>query len=192
VGWVGGYRGGFHFFNEGDEAGEALLAGGFVGGGGVGGFAGAHEAVSCAFVGYGLVFFACCFHGIGGGGEGGADAGVVAGVEAIDGRGDGGDVSGAGAVEDEGGGEVFAVSGEGEGLAATPAESCDGDLSVGGGNLFGVVGCGVEVRGDDCGVKAGDGFGPVVAGAGEGVGAAAVGAEAGEEVWGDHDEALRG
>ena len=95
------------------------------------------------------------------------------------------------AVEDEGGGEVFAMSGEGEGFAAAPAEANGGDLSVAGGNLLGVVGGGVEVGGDDGGVEAGDGFDGGVH-AGEGVGAAAVGAEAGEEVGGDDDEALSG
>ena len=136
VGCVARHWGAFHLFDESDEAGEALFAGGFVGGGGVGSFAGAHEAVTGAVVGDGLVFFAGGFHGFGGGGDGGADAGVVAGVEAVDGGGDGGDVRRAGAVEDEGGGEVFAVGGEGEGFSATPAEADDGDLSVGGGNLL--------------------------------------------------------
>jgi hypothetical protein len=191
VGWVAGYGGGFHLFDQGDEAGEALFAGGLVGGGGVGGFAGAHEAMACSVVGDGLVFFACGLHGFGGGGDGGSDAGVVAGVEAVDGSGDGGDVRGAGAVEDEGGREVFAMGGEGEGFSSAPAEACDGDLSVGGGDFFGVIGGGVEVGGDDCGVKTGDGFGGGVH-AGEGIGGAVVGAEAGEEVGSDDDEALRG
>ena len=190
VGRIARHGGTLHFFDEGDEAGEALVAGGFIGGAGVGGFAGAHEAVACSVVGDRVVFFASGLHGFGGGGDGSADTGVVAGVEAVDGGGDGGDVRGPWAVEDEGCGEVFAVSGEGEGFASTPAEAGDGDLAVACGNFFGVVGCGVEVCVDDGGVEAGDGFGPVVARAGEGVGAAAVGAEAGEEVGGDDDEAL--
>ena len=117
-------------------AGEALFARGLVAGDGVVGvFAGAHEAVACAVVGDGLVLLAGGLHGFDGGGNGGADARVVAGVEAVDRRGDGGDVGGAGAVEDEGGREVFAMRGEGEGLAATPAEADDGELAVGGGEL---------------------------------------------------------
>ncbi len=155
-------------------------------------FAGAHEAVACSIVGDGVVFFAGGLHGFGGGGDGRADAGVVAGVEAVDRSGDRGDISWASAIEDEGGGEVFAMSGEGEGLAPSPAEACDGDLAVGGGDLFGVVGCGVEV-----GVDYGWRRGPRRLWccrrlAGEGVGAAAVGAEAGEEVRRDDDEALAG
>src|SRR5207244_12766043 len=54
-----------------------------------------------------------------------------------------------------------------------------------------VVGGGVGIGGDDCGVEAGDGFGGGVD-AGEGVGVAAVGAEAGEEIGSDDDEALSG
>ena len=83
------------------------------------------------------------------------------------------------------------MSGEGEGFSATPAETDDGDFAVGGGDFLAVVGCGVEVGVDDSCVEARDGFGGGVH-AGEGVGAAAVGAEAGEEVRCDDDEALSG
>ena len=83
------------------------------------------------------------------------------------------------------------MRGEGEGLATSPAEARDGDLAISGGNFLGVVGCGVEVGIDDGCVEAGDGFGGGVH-AGKGVGAAAVGAEAGEEVGSDDDEALSG
>jgi hypothetical protein len=186
---IAGHGCGLHLFNKCDDAGEGLFACGFVGGASVGGFACAHEAVACSVVGDRFIFFACGFHGVGSGGDGGTDTGVVAGVEAVDRSGDGGYVSGAGAVEDEGGGEVFAVSGEGEGLAAAPAESSDGDLTVGCGNLFSIVGCGVKVGVDDGWVKAGDGFGGGVH-AGEGIRAAAVGAETGEEVGCYDDEAL--
>jgi hypothetical protein len=191
VGCIACHGRALHLFDECDEAGEALVAGGFVGGRGVGRFAGAHEAVACSVVGDRLIFFPCCFHGFGSGGDGGADAGVIAGVEAVDGGGDGGDVRRARAVEDEGGGEVFAMSGEGEGFSSSPAEACDGDLSVGGGDLLCVVGCGVEVGVDHGWIKPGDRFGGGV-GAGEGIGRAVVGAEAGEKVGGDDDEALCG
>ena len=64
-------------------------------------------------------------------------------------------------------------------------------LPLAAGIFFAVVGGGVEVGVDDGGVEAGDGFGGGVH-AGEGVGAAAVGAEAGEQVGRDDDEALCG
>lgn len=177
---------------ESDEALEAFCASGFVARDGVVRvFSGAHEAVACALVGDGLVFFAGCLHGCNGGRNGGTDTGVVASVEAIDGGGDRGDIGRSGAVEDEGRGEVFAVGREGEGLTTSPAETCDCDLSVGGGDGLGVVGCGVQVGVNDVGVETGDGFRRGVH-AGEGVGAATVGAEAGEEIRGDDDEALGG
>ena len=192
AGCVACHWGALHLFDESDEASEALFAGGLVGWVVVVGvFAGAHEAVACSFIGDGIVFFAGGLHGVGCGRYGGVDASVVAGVEAVDGSGDGGDVRGAGAVEDEGGGEVFAVGGEGEGFASAPAEACDCDFAVGGGDFLCVVGGGVEVSGDDCGVKTGDGFGGGVH-AGEGVGAAVVWAEAGEEIGSDDDEAGAG
>lgn len=182
---------GVELVDGGDEAFEGLVAGGLVGGDGVVGvFASAHEAVAGALVGDRLVLLAGGLHGLGGGGDGGVDAHVVAGVEAVDGRGDGGDVGRRGAVEDEGGAEVVARGGEGEGLAAAPAEAGDEELAVGGGDFFAVVGGGVEVGGDLVGGKAGDGFGDGILG--HGVGAAAVGADAGEEVGRDDDEALCG
>ena len=66
--------------------------------------------------------------------------------------------AGRGTVEDKGGGEVFAMRGEGEGLASTPAEADHGDLAVGGGQLLAVVGCGVQIGGDHVRIEAGDGF----------------------------------
>ena len=111
----GGDARGLHVFEEGDQTFEALFAGCLVAGDGVAGvYAGAHEAVAGSVIGDGFESLAGRLHGCDGGGEGGSDAGVVAGVEAEDGRGDGADVSGAGAVEDEGGGEIVAVGGEGE------------------------------------------------------------------------------
>ena len=181
-----------HLPEKSDEALEGLFAGGLVAGYGVGGvFASAHEAVTCAIVGDGFIFFACGLHGFDGGRNGGSDAGVVASVEAIDRSVDGGYIRWAGAVEDEGSGEVFAVGGEGECFTAAPAEAGDSEFSVGGGEMLAVVGGCIEVSGDDVGVEAGDGFDGVVL-AGEGVGAAAVGAEAGEQVGCDDDEALCG
>ncbi len=187
-----GDGGGLHLFEKRDEAGEGLFASFLVAGDGVAGiYAGAHEAVSGSVIGDGFEALACGFHGFDSGGESGADAGVVPGVEAEDGCGDGRDVRRAGAVEDEGCGEVAAVSGEGEGFAAAPAEANGGDLAVAGGDLFGEVGYGVEVRGDGVGVEARDGFRDGVH-AREGVGATTVGAEAGEEIGRDDDEAGRG
>ena len=189
--WIAGHRRALHLFDESDEAGETLFTGCLVGGRGIGCFACAHEAVACAIVGDGIVLFACGLHSFGGGGDGGADACIIACVKAVDGRSDGCYVRGARAVENEGRGEIFAMSSEGEGLSSTPAEARDGDLSVGCRNLFGIVGCGVEISVDYGCIEAGDGFGGGVH-AGEGVGAAVVGAEAGEEIGCDDDEALSG
>jgi len=83
------------------------------------------------------------------------------------------------------------MGGEGEGFASTPAEAYGCDLAVAGGDLFGVVGDGVEIGGDLVRVQAGDGFGDGVL-AREGVGAATFGAGAGEEVGCDDDEACGG
>jgi len=170
---------------------EAFGARCFVGcvGGGI--FAGAHESVARAIVDDRLILFAGGLHGVRGGGNGGRDAGVVAAVESVDGRGDGGDIGGRRAVEDEGGGEIAAVGGEVEGLATAPAEARDEELAVGRGQALAVVGGGVEVGGDDGGIERGDGLGDGVL-AGEGIRSAAVGAEAGEQVGRDDDEALRG
>ena len=187
---VGRYRSGLHLLDEGDEAGEALFAGGLVAGDGVVGvFASAHESVACTFIGDGIVLFAGDLHGFGRGGDGGTDAGVIAGVKAVDGSGNGGDVGWAGAIEDEGGREVFAMCCEGEGLAATPAKADRGDLAIARRELFSVVGCGVEVGVDDCRIEARDGFDGIILRC-KGGGTAPVGAEAGEEIGCDDDEAL--
>ena len=156
-------------------------------------FAGAHESVARAVIDDGLILFAGGLHGGSGGGNGGGDARVVAGVEAVDRRGDVLErvVGGRRAVEDEGGGEIAAVGGEVEGLATAPAEARDEETAVGRGQFLAVVGGGVEVGGDDGGIERGDGLGDGVL-AGEGIGSAAVGAEAGEQVGRDDDEALRG
>ena len=182
----------FHLSEQGDEALEGFLAGCLVAGYGVGGvFAGAHEAVASTVVGDGLVLFTGGLHGCDGWRDGSVDAGVVASVEAIDGSGDCGYVGRGWAVEDEGSGEVFAMGGEGEGLAAAPAEADDSDLAVGRGEMFAVVGGGVEVGVDYGRIEAGDGFdGGVLVG--ECSGASTVGAEAGEQIRGDDNEALRG
>jgi len=192
AGCVAGHGCGLHLFDEGDEAGEALFTSGLVAGDGVIGiFAGAHEAVACAVVGDGIVLFARGFHGISGGGNSGADTGVVASIEAVDRSGDGGDVRRTGAVEDEGGGEVFAMSCKGKRFAAAPTEADDGDFSIAGGDFLAIVCCGVEVCVDDRCVEAGDRFGGGVH-AWEGVGAAAIWAEAGEKVGSYDDESLPG
>ena len=81
---------------------KRLVARGLVGGVGVGGvFAGAHEAVAGSIVGDGVVLLAGGLHALGGGGNGGVDAGVVAAVEAVDGCGDGGEVRRRRSVEDK-------------------------------------------------------------------------------------------
>src|SRR6266481_4532139 len=67
-------------------AGPGFGAGFAVGFAGVGGLAGAHEAVACAFIGYWLEGFAGGFHILNCFGKRSVDAGIVSGVEAVDGR----------------------------------------------------------------------------------------------------------
>ena len=146
-----------------------------------------------AVVDVGGVFLAGGFHFLFGGFGGGGDAVVVAAVEGGDGGVDVFEfaVVGRGAVEDGGGVEGGLGDGVVEGHAAAPAET-DGDgFAVGGGLLEGVVAGGVEIGDDDVGFHAADGAGDIGAG-GEGFGAAAVGAFAGEEVGCDGDEAVGG
>jgi len=188
----GGCGSALQLLYQGDKTGKSFFAGLLVARNGVGGvFARAHEAVAGAVVGDWLIFLVSGLHGFGGRGDGCADASVIAGVEAVDGRCDGGDVSRAGAIEDEGGGEIFAVGCEGEGFPATPAEADGGDLAVACGNLLCVVGYGVEIGIDALGIETGYSFGGGVH-AGKFAGAAAVGAEAGEKIGSDDDEALGG
>ncbi len=147
----GGFAGAVELLEDCGHAAKASSRASLVGGGHIAGcggiLAGAHEAVARAVIDDGLILFAETLHGRGGGGDRGTDAGVVAGVEAVDG---GGDVLESvirrrGAVEDEGCGEIIAMGGEGEGLAAAPAVAGDEELAVGGGDGLGVVGGGVEV-----------------------------------------------
>ena len=138
-----------------------------------------------------IVEFAGGFHRIGCGGNGGADAGVIACIEAVNGSDDGRNVGGSGAVEDEGGAEIGAMRGEGEGFGSSPAESGDGDSAVGGGQLLAVVGRGIEIGQHPGGIESGDGFDAVIL-AGEGIGAATAGTVAAEQVGSDDDEAFAG
>src|SRR5258708_2418573 len=121
-------------------------------------FTGAHEAVSGALISYGLILFASLLHGINGVGDGGVDAGIVAGVETIDRGLDVAELLRWSAVEDKGCAQVGAVGGEAEGLASAPAKTGDGDFAVGCGQLFGVIGHRVQIGGDDVLVKLGVGF----------------------------------
>ena len=171
---------------------NALFTRGLVSRDSVGGvFAGTHEAVPGALVGNRLIVLAGRLHGCGGGRDGGVDASVVAGVEAVDRGGDGGHVRGAGTVKDEGGGKVFAMGGKGEGLAAAPAEADRGDFAVGCRKVLAVVGRGIEIGIHAVRVQTGDGFHRCVL-AGEFAGPAAIGPETGEQVGGNDDEALCG
>src|SRR5579875_2906582 len=109
-----------------DEALEAGLARGRVGSAGVRSLAGTHEAVTGAVVDDRLIGLAGGLHRLLRLGNGGGDAGIVLGVEAVD---RGSDVlhqlrRGRRTVEDEGCAEISAVRCEQEGLATAPAESC--------------------------------------------------------------------
>ncbi len=116
---------------------EGLIARCLIGGVVVGGiFSSAHEAVSGSFIGDGVVLLSGGLHGCCRGGNGGVDAGVVATVEAIDGSGDSGELRRRRAVKDEGCGKVFAMRGEGEGFAASPAEAGGDKDSVRGGSFL--------------------------------------------------------
>jgi hypothetical protein len=140
----------FHLLEKLDEAGESLFTGRLVAGDSVIGiFAGTHEAVPGTIVGNGFVSLASGLHGGSGGWYGGADAGVVAGVEAVNGTGDGVNVRGTRAVEHEGGGKVFAVGGEGERLTPTPAKADRSDFAVGGRKALSILGCRIQVGGND-------------------------------------------
>src|SRR5262249_14755127 len=96
-------------------------------------FSGAHEPVPRAVVGHGLILLPGRLHPCLALGERGTDAGVVAGIEAVDRRQDlrHRGLVGADAVEDERGVELLPVGREAEGLAAAPAEAGDGELAVG-------------------------------------------------------------
>src|ERR1035437_6521687 len=93
-----------------------VVAGFLVGGRGVGGFSGAHEAVARAVIGHWFEGFARGFHSGDGVWNRGADARVVAGVKAVNGRLD----ARHGApvwrltVEDERCGNIGAIGGEAE------------------------------------------------------------------------------
>ena len=67
----------------------------------------------------------------------------------------------------------------------------DGDFAVACGKLLAIVGRGVQIGGHDLGIKAGDGLHGCVL-AGKLARSAAIGAEAGEQVGSDDDEALCG
>ena len=119
-----------------------VSAGFAVGFYGVGGFSGAHETVACAFVGDGLESFARGFHVGDGVGKGGADALIIAGVEAVDGGLD----SGHGifvwrrALKHERGGKIRSIGCETEGLAASPTETGYEKFTVCGGQFQRVIG----------------------------------------------------
>src|SRR6266849_3181579 len=70
----------------------SFVAGFLVGFAGVGGFAGAHEAMARAFIGYRLISLFRFFHELARFRDGRVDAGVVAAVEAVHRASDAGDV----------------------------------------------------------------------------------------------------
>ena len=177
---------------EGSPAEPGVVASLFVGGRGVGSFAGAHEAVAGAIVGDGLVGFVESLHVDDGLGNRCADALVIAGVEAEYRRVDAGHgvFVGRRAIENERCRKIGTIGGEAEGLATSPAKADDEELAVGGRELFAVVGGGVEVSGDLVGIEFVNGLHDVVGR--NAVGAATVGSHAGEKIGSDGDIACGG
>src|SRR5712671_6480821 len=131
-------------------AGPGFGAGFAVGFTGVGGFAGAHEAVARAFVGYWLEGFACGFHILNCFGKRSVDAGIVSGVEAVDRGFDARHCLFIGwrPVENKRSGKSRTIGSEAERLPAAPTISSDKQFAVAGRQLLAVVGGGIEVRGD--------------------------------------------
>ena len=83
-----------HLMQKLHEAREGLIARGFVGGDGVARvLSGTHKSVTSAIVRDRIVEFAGGLHRIGGGGDGGADPGIVACIEAVNGSDDGRNLS---------------------------------------------------------------------------------------------------
>src|SRR6267154_2457230 len=105
--------------------GPGFGAGFAVGFAGVGGFAGAHEAVAGAFVGYRLEGFACGFHVLNRFGKCRADSRVVSGVEAVDRsfKARHRVLVGWRPVENKRSGKVRAIGGEAERVPAAPTIS---------------------------------------------------------------------
>src|SRR5271156_3541149 len=104
-----------------------VIAGCLVCVAGLGRFAGAHETVSGAVIGHGVVGFPGGFHRGDCVWNCGADPGVVPRVEAVDGRLDARHRvrGGRRTVENKSRGKITAVGCEAEALSAAPAESCD-------------------------------------------------------------------
>src|SRR5712675_543946 len=103
-------------------AGPGFGAGFAVGFAGVGGFAGAHEAVACAFIGYWLEGFAGGFHVLNCFGKCRVDSRVVSGIEAVD-RGLNARhrvLVGWWPVENKRSGKIGAIGSEAKGLPAAP------------------------------------------------------------------------
>lgn len=103
------------FLEELNEASEALRAGGLVAWYGVGGvLSGTHEAMAGAIVGHGLIRLTGGLHCRNRVWNGGSNSSIIPRVKAIDRRGNCGHICGALPVEDERGGKVSTMGGEGE------------------------------------------------------------------------------
>src|SRR5712691_10600524 len=111
----------------------------------VGRFPGSHETVTGSVVSDWLVGLAGFFHQLSRFGNGRVDARVVAAIKTIDRRVNAGDVFflvRTGAVEDEGGFDVFVVGGKAERLAASPTKAPDRKFAVASRQLRDVIGHG--------------------------------------------------
>src|SRR5262249_26470427 len=94
-------------------------------------------------------------------------------------------------VENEGGFEIGAISGESPCLAASPAETTDGELAVAGWQLDDIIGRSVDIAGDLVGLELSQSAGSIVI-ALEIFGAAAIGTKARKHVGRDGDIARFG
>src|SRR5260370_904617 len=113
----------------------------------IGGFASAHEAVSCAVVGCGVVGFAGRLHLSDGIWDGRGDACIVPGIEAMDRRFDARHrvFLGGRAVENKSGRQIAAIGCEPERLAAAPTESNNVELAIRGRKFEGIVPSAIQI-----------------------------------------------
>src|SRR5579863_5133298 len=180
----------FHLIQQFHEAREALIASRLVRRIGIRRvLTGAHETVTRAVVGHGLVQLARSFHRIGGLRNGRANARVVAGIKTVYGSCNRRDIRRARAIEDKRRRENLAVRSEGERLTPTPTKTGDRDYSVAGRNVFGPIRSRIQIGVHNSRIESGDGPHSCIH-ARKFTGATSLGTEAGEQIRSYHDEAF--